>query len=47
VKDHGIGPKFSDGFSNIFAFAMLIPLAAAPIALLVRAVKYINQINHK
>ena len=45
VKDHGIGQKFSDGFSNVFAFAMILPLTAAPISLLYRAVKYIKQVN--
>jgi hypothetical protein len=44
VKDNGLGKTFSDRFSNLFAFAMLLPLAVAPIALLYRAVKYIKLI---
>ena len=47
MKDHGIGHKFSDVFSNIFAYVMILPLTAAPMLLLYRAVKYVKQIKKR
>jgi hypothetical protein len=44
VKDNGLGQTFSDRFSNLLAFVMLVTLAIAPIALIYRANKYIKQI---
>jgi hypothetical protein len=47
VKRHGIGmPHFSDVFSNLFAFVMLLLLACAPVYLLFRTMKF-HKINKK
>ena len=41
VKKHGFGmPHFSDVFSNILAFLMLVLLACAPVYLLFRTKQY-------
>ena len=47
IKNNNIGRHFSDVFSNLIAFVILLLLACAPIYLLYKAVNYIKQVEKR